>query len=147
MTSFFTKYNPYLIFGILIVGVMFLDRGNLLEGSTNLGKAARVREGGSYNDQNCDMFCGAGEICTPSCAEWGCANCKDVATDTVDQLKDRISKASGDTAPSRPLVAAPEAVSNRLSLTEQIERLSKLKNEGALTDEEFHLAKQKIIAN
>ena len=141
MTSVFTKYNPYLIFGILIVGVMFLDRGSLLEGSTNLGKAARVREGGSYNEQNCDMFCGAGEICTPSCAEWGCSNCEDAATDASSPQNDTVS------GTPRPLGSSAEASSSRLSLTEQIERLSKLKTEGALTDEEFHLAKQKIIAN
>ena len=44
MTSFFTKYNPYLIFGILIVGVMFLDRGSLLEGKEGRRNMSQLKQ-------------------------------------------------------------------------------------------------------
>ena len=29
-----------------------------------------------YGQSNCDVFCSASQPCTPSCADWGCSNCR-----------------------------------------------------------------------
>ena len=125
MVSFFSKYKTPLLFVALIFFITLLDRQNLLEGVAN----ANSTEKDVDNSKNCKQFCGPETPCISSCKKWGCENC------------------GGDTSENN---GGDNGMSTRelpTTLVEELERLSKLKNEGSLTEDEFYSLKQKIIAN